>query len=51
MEFLWVFLILFILCPPLGAAVGLLVGLAGLFVTPFVLWAAYKSDKSMHNDK
>lgn len=51
MEFLLILLILFIVCPPLGAAVGLLVGLVGLFVTPFVLWVAYKSDKSTHDGK
>lgn len=51
MEFLWVLLILFIVFPPLGAALGFLVGLVGLFVMPFVLWVAYESDKSMHDGK
>lgn len=49
MEFLWVLLILFIVCPPLGAVVGLFVGLVGMILTPILLWVAYQSDKSMHD--
>ena len=50
MEFLWILLIVFIVCPPLGAALGLFVGVVGLFATPFILYAAYRSYKSMYHD-
>ena len=50
MEFLLILLIIFILCPPLGAALGLLVGLVGIVVTPFLLWGVYRSYKSMYHD-
>lgn len=50
MEFLFILLIVFIVCPPLGAALGLFVGVVGLFATPFILYAAYRSYKSMYHD-
>lgn len=50
MEFLLILLIIFVLCPPFGAALGLLVGLFGIIVTPFLIWVAYRSDKSTWND-
>ena len=50
MEFLFILLIVFILCPPLGAALGLLIGLVGMLVAPFLIYVAYKSDKSTWND-
>ena len=51
MEFLFILLIVFILFPPLGAVLGLLVGLVGIIVTPFLIYVAYKSDKSTWNDR
>ena len=51
MEFLWVLLILFIICPPAAAIIGVLVGLVGMIAAPFLLWGAYRSYRSMyHND-
>lgn len=49
MEFLWVLLILFIIFPPLGAVVALLIGLIGMIVTPIALWMAYKSANNKDN--
>lgn len=49
MEFLWILLIIFVVCPPVGAVVGLFVGLVGLVVSPILIWLAYRSDKSMHD--
>lgn len=49
MEFLWILLIIFIIFPPLGAGIGLFVGLVGLIVSPILIWLAYRSDKSMHD--
>ena len=49
MEFLWVLLILFIVFPPLGAVVALLVGLIGMIVTPIALLMAYENDKNKDN--
>lgn len=49
MEFLWVLLILCIVCPPLGFGLCLLVGLVGMIVTPIALWMAYESDKNKDN--
>lgn len=50
MEFLWVLLILFIICPPVAATLGVLVGLVGMIATPFLLWGAYRSYRSMYHD-
>lgn len=48
MEFLWILLIIFIFCPPLGASIGLFVGLVGLIVSPILVLLAYIGDRNIH---
>lgn len=49
MEFLWILLIIFIAFPPLGAGIGLFVGLVGLIVSPILVLLAYIGYRNMYD--
>ena len=49
MEFFWILLIIFIAFPPLGAGIGLFVGLVGLIVSPVLILLAYIGYRNMYD--